>query len=550
MRGAMLCLLAFSQVIAAPCMASALLSAQLSRQQLQFGETFTLDIEMDGSSRAPDTTPLQKDFVPRRTESGREVRHENGEWKIRQRFRIELQPRRSGMLEVPSLQVGNARTPRFMVEVLSDAGAAEDQDTKNGDVHVSMQVDTLQPYVQQAVGVTVQLHYAEPARIVEGQLDLPSLPDVFVQPFGEDTRQRQVRDGRVWQVISRHYLLVPDARGQLHLPGAIFHGDVIVDGAWQRQILTRKTPGQVLNVLPIPAGQGRDWLPAYQLALAFDAPPAKVHAGEAIELQLTLRADGAIAAQLPDLQLRTEGAQVFALPAQNQEGMHNGRPFAVQVRRFSVLPEREGRLVIGSEPIRWWDVEAKTARQAQVAPLLLDVLPALPGSRPQASAASAQVQATDGQGVAMSPDTSMPSGDNSRFSWRGIAALPLFLFLLALGLAGAAWQWHRRHRQCKNIKTVRPRWRTLKRALDKGDVAQFSRLFPALAPCPAQTLSQAAEQLRNVGQQQALQELEAALWGAGDMPMAMENLRQAFSVPPQWHVRHDQEKALLPPLYP
>src|SRR5690606_35994791 len=93
-------------------------------------------------------------------------------------------------------------------------------------------------------------------------------------------------------------------------------------------------------------------------------------------VELEIVADGATAAQLePPRLVADQGAQVFPEPPQHDENHEDGRPRVRMVRRYSVLPAREGPLRIGAENIDWWDVGADRARVASLPPLEFEVAP-------------------------------------------------------------------------------------------------------------------------------------------------------------------------------
>src|SRR5690606_16593284 len=114
---------------------------------------------------------------------------------------------------------------------------------------------------------------------------------------------------------------------------------------------------------PMPAGAAQPWLPLQGLGLRYLSTPQSVRAGEAATVVVELVADGAAAAQLPDIELPApEGAQVFAEPPQVDESFDNGRLKSRWVRRFSLVPAAPGRLQLPGLRLQWWDVQARTER--------------------------------------------------------------------------------------------------------------------------------------------------------------------------------------------
>src|SRR3546814_5675413 len=106
-----------------------------------------------------------------------------------------------------------------------------------------------------------------------------------------------------------------------------------------------------------------DLRPLRGLGLRYLATPQHARAGEAATITIEARAEGATAAQFPEIELPSiDGAQVFAEPAQVDETFDNGRPSVKVTRKFSIVPSRSGALRIPGPRIAWWDVRAAAAR--------------------------------------------------------------------------------------------------------------------------------------------------------------------------------------------
>src|SRR5690606_18106786 len=125
-----------------------------------------------------------------------------------------------------------------------------------------------------------------------------------------------------------------------------------------------------LDVRTPPANAPQPWLPFHGFSLRWRDAPGDARAGDAFTVTVEASADGASAAQLPDIVLPAiDGAQVFADPAQSDDTFVDGRPRTRVLRRFSIVPSSPGPLVVPSPRITWWDVEAGVARTACIDPL-------------------------------------------------------------------------------------------------------------------------------------------------------------------------------------
>ena len=133
--------------------------AWLDRDRITYGETVTLNIQTGLNVRQVDYRPLAAQFEV----SGQTVRRSydlvGGRATTRSLFAVGLRPRGPGVLQVPALRVGNARTTPLRLVVMPPTV----QPANGGaDAFVETGIDATQPYVQQAVGVVVRLHYAVP----------------------------------------------------------------------------------------------------------------------------------------------------------------------------------------------------------------------------------------------------------------------------------------------------------------------------------------------------------------------------------------------------
>src|SRR5690606_5539623 len=182
-------------------------------------------------------------------------------------------------------------------------------------------------------------------------------------------------DGKRYTAVERRYLLVPERSGTLSIPAARFRGRAaggFFDGLFgdgQRPLQTLGAP-RVLGVRPIPANAPQPWLPLRALSLRWKVAPDEAETGAATTVVLEAAADGATAAQLPELQLPPiAGAQVFPDPPDFDESFANGRPQTTVRRRFAVVPSRPGDLRVAAPRLQWWDAAAGVARTA-TAPVL------------------------------------------------------------------------------------------------------------------------------------------------------------------------------------
>ena len=539
-------------------------SAVLDRTRVTQGEPVVLTIATDQVG-APDYSVLQSRFRVQDLASERSVRYANGTLSVDLRYRVQLLALQPGMQTIPALVVGRDHTQPLQLEVLANTGASpspgvdtqpqsQPAATGQGRVFIQTLVDDRHPYVQQSVGVVVRLFYA--TQMVDGALDLDAPAGGSLRRVGEDVQSTQELNGRTYSVIERHYILVPDRSGALTLPAARFKGhgqggffdDVFGDG---RENLQAAGQSQVLQVRAVPANADQPWLPLHRLDMQTLGAPNSATAGQTAVVTLRAQADGANAAQLPELMLIADnGAQVYPETPTVEDRDDQGRPQTVVTRRFSVVPARAGEVHLRATPIHWWNVATDQPAMADAQPMTLQVAPGTGAFAAPATAESASSPAT-------SPGWKRWLG--SGFVWAIVAALFGLLWILTLAWASRQRHEHPVATQSPQAEASSPtpaplRNEDLQDALRSEDLSRIAHALQRMADPPAADLDALRSRLGSTQQVDAIESLQAALWGNGRVvpASALATLRSAFAQGPQWRLPADAKntKPLLPPLYP
>lgn len=521
--------------------------AWLDRDSIGLGETVTLNIETTQAA-APDYAPLQGEFVISGNTSRRQFELVNGRSSTRTLYAVALQPRRDGLLRIPALVVGNEHTQPLTLLVAPGSSHAP---TRAGDdVFIESEADDLDPYVQQAVGWVVRLYSAVP--LVSGQLDQASPDGASLQRVGDDAQYTRQLGNRQYTVVERRYLLVPERSGALTIPGAQFQGrgaggffdDLFGDRGGALQ--ARGAP-RILQVRAVPVNAPQPWLPLHDLQLRYQSTPQDLRTGSAATLTVEATADGATAAQMPDLQLPViDGVQVFAEPVQADESFNNGRPRLKLTRKFSLVPARAGPVQLPGVRLRWWDVRAGQARTAALPALSWQVVAAGGTTATAMPAPMATAEARKG-----TPFAAVASGASRGWVLATLLFAALWLFTLVWGLQ------HRAQPVASVQGALVPATRApptgnaeLRRALDTGDFGEVAEVLRAMAHPPARDLDDVLARLDDDRQRAALDTMQRARWADGDGAAARRALRSAFAKGPRWRAVETPAPSPLPPLYP
>ena len=547
-----LVLLALLLMALLPAPAGAATRAWLDRDSITLGETVTLNVETDQVDAELDFSVLQPDFVLLGTSSRTQVNMGSGGRSVSALRAVALEPRRSGEVVIPALAVGSETTQPITLTVLAAAPATGPEPDAGQDVFLQIEIEPRNPYVQQQVRYTLRLFYA--VTLLEGQLEEPAAEHIEVRRLGQDRSEQRVIDGRRYNVVERHYALVPERSGRLVIPPAVFRGRAILPGrrgTWLGAGSPVSARGEeiALQVKPRPQGGAEPWLPASELSLedSGGALPDSVRAGEPLTLTLRIRARGLAAAQLPVLELpRIAGAEVYPDQPVTRDG--NEGPWLVGEveRKFAIVPHAAGTLELPAVEVHWWDTDSDQAQVARLDPRRVQVLPALAG----AEAAGAPVVQPDSAGAPTPPQSS---------HWPLLAIGFALLWIATL----AAWALERRRQRRHPTRPLQAAadpargaaTASLKKALASGDLAAIAAALRALAATqhlPARSLGELATQLEPQ-QQRALQAIEAARYGDGDRDAALQLARSAFArgiLAVRTQARPAAQPEPLPPLYP
>lgn len=532
--------------------ASAQTRAWLDRDRIAEGETVTLNIEITSTSTAePDYMPLQADFFVSGHTSRREFEMVNGQSSIRTLYAVALRPRRDGLITVPALSIGGERTQPLALTVTP--GSARAPARAGDDVFIESEADDEDPYVQQSVGWVVRLYSAAP--LVSGQLDQPAPEGASLQRVGDDAQYQRDIGGRRYSVVERRFLLVPERSGTLTVPPASFEGrgaggffDDLLGGnggALQAQAAPR-----FLQVRPVPANAPQPWLPLQDLQLRYQSTPQELRTGSAATLTVEAVADGATAAQMPELQLPTiDGVQVFAEPVQADERFVDGRPRVKLTRRFSLVPSRTGNVRLAGLRMSWWDVRAGSARTTSLPPLSWPVLAGAPAANAGSAPAPAPASPAIVTGSRSRSPLQMLQGANRGWVMAALLFAALWLFTLVWGLHRGDIKPQTQEHPTQPAKQSAASMQ-LKQALDRGGLGEVAEALCAAARPQARDLDEVLARLGDPAQREAVEALQRARWGGGDGVAARNLLRRAFAEGPRWRQAATEVPSPLPPLYP
>lgn len=387
----------------------------------------------------------------------------NGRFSAVKQFVLEYLPAGVGEGEIPSFEIDvdgeTIRTEPVTVKILeapkapgkAGAGAGATAPGGNDEVRVRTVVDRDRVWL----GESILLEYRLESRVKIQGYDpdhLDPVPGFLVEdePVSPRSTRYTFRDdaGREWVgwVLFRRRL-TPTRSGKLTIPPVPFTVGVVrrredvfgmtFGGFAERVGLV--APAKTIEVRPLPEeGRPPDFSGAVgKFALEARLDRARVAAGEAAQLEVTVRGEGNLATASPPAVTLPPDVQAFD-PVEKRQGP------GFRTWDVPLVPRAPGRVEIGPVRFAYFDPSAGKYRVATVPPMPLEVTPGAAG--PAAPGGPAPVAASGGDRLRWLHVPDRPLRDLERPPWRSpflvvLALVPplLLLGVTVLGPLAARW---------------------------------------------------------------------------------------------------------------
>ena len=530
--------------------------ASVDRTRLVEGETLELTLETSAGNRfnRPDLTPLEEHFQIQGTRQLSLVSQINGRSQPATRWIITLLPKHTGYLIIPALGVDEQASEPIALQVLSTAQAAEDDSAQLAPLFIDSEVDIENPYVQAQVLLTLRIYHSV-SLYDDSSLSGLDIPQARVESLGPPRHYERLINGVRHGVIEVRYALFPEHSGPLEIPSQLFSATVLQARDSSERFSPRtgrliqvRSPSITLDVRPIPASypDNAPWLPARNLNLEQGwqpEPDLDLLTGEPLTRTLTISAEGVNASQLPSLQSLNPALEKSLRQYADQPRLESRITEAgVQSQRqdsAALVAQREGIYALPAVEVHWWDTQQERLRTSRLEAVSLSVL----SSESFTGSASPVVSAG-----------SEPAGPRL-WPWQLATAL------LGMGLLACLSLLHQTRRTLRQLEQEEPE--------DIVDIEEPGNpLIDLQAACRANQPSEArkaleawarlqhSEGLIGLAQQhpelaEALDELNACLFGQNDAPWRSKPLWRAVRMIVQMHKRQQQEPSdNLASLYP
>lgn len=385
----------------------------------------------------------------------------NGETTRQQTFRSIIKaPNQLGSYTLGPVTLAGVTSNSISLSVLA-ADDPELQEKRQAFMRVELGREEV--YVQEQVDVTAKLYLA--ANLHSGNIIPPQLDDADIRQIGSDQDTTEVIDGRLFQVFTRRFVVIPQRSGEQVIRGPMFQGQINVDS--QRTMfptfsatksITTAATDITLNVLPTPSDwpATQTWLPAELVSLAVSVgneastqdsnAQLQITQGEPITFTYRLTAVGPNADQLPRLDalvkdLAIANASVYPETPESAMTQRNGSLVSQQTLRVAVIPHQAGSLDIPALTVPWFNTILRQTATATAPAQQLSVAPGTgTPSTPVPAATQTEPTAADTDTSSESPTAT--TGRTTTIYWQVATAV-----LVVLWLATLAWLFGRSKQQ-------------------------------------------------------------------------------------------------------
>lgn len=521
------------------------LVASVDRDQLNSGETVELTLETNDATLfgKPDLAPLDTLFEVRGTRQVNQLTTLNDDNKATTRWIITLQPKQTGTVTIPSLQVGDYHSLPINLTVTQSSAS----DSELAPVFIEASLDQPSVYVQAQAILTLRVYHSV-ALYDDSNLTPLHLQDAIVEQLGESRTYEKLINGVRHGVIEVRYGIYPQHSGELQIPALTFSATQVDNQPGNTSTPSAPKPGKMVHVtsteIPLQVKPKPEdypataaWLPARSLSLSESWNPEPDHSkvGDSLTRTLTLKAEGLSSAQLPPLPATdVNGLRRYPdLPQLSNQVTDNGL-IGSREEREALVPTRVGQVELPAVELVWWNTHEDRLERSYLPARTLQV------------AANNSLAADTPTGAGPIAD----SDDSTLWLWQLSTLLLACTTFIGFGL------WWRARWQPAILRAAQtgPSPRTLlddiKRASLANDPQATRQALDAWARQQPETLAEMAA--RFVLLSDALDGLNGALYSETGQYWQGEELWKAIRSIPAAEREQDtaSESSSLPPLYP
>jgi|GEM_PF-5672112 len=363
------------------------------RHSMIEGETLRLSLVLEAqrsTNDSPDFSPLHRDFNILGQNQSSQTSIINGKRSDKVIWTIEVSPKSTGPITIPSLQVGPYSSKPVTISV---ATQPKNWGKQGSPTWVEVVADTTDVYEQQQVMLTIRAHQSKQIR--DHQIDDLNITGAKVYAVNNGNQFEARIHGTRYFVYEKKYIVFPESPGTITIPSIAFQSEEIIGRGSRnsfmfnryqtKRTVVRSEPLEI-EVKPKPAFVKGWWLPAKNVSLRSASLQPQYNVGDSINVTIYLEALGVDETQLPhlDFDLPDSFKQYPATPQTKTQLAEEGLRATLE-RKIVVVPTEPGEFTIPSLTLTWWNTSDNKIEVAKTQPIRLTVKGTAKASQPSQS---------------------------------------------------------------------------------------------------------------------------------------------------------------------
>lgn len=338
--------------------------------QLLFSATETPDGD-------PDFSPLNATLEVLNQQKNSQSSWVNGQSMKRIIWALNVIPKITGRITIPAISFGNDVTSSLTINVRDSSPISST--SNKGVLFLEVEVTPSEVYVQSQILYTMRLYHR--VQITQASLPMPTLGNAIMEELDSDKQFNTRIRGVNYSVFERKYAIFPQQSGMLTIPPIKLTAQIVtatprsrsssVFNTQQSQTKRVSSNSVSINVLPIPSTfSASHWLAAENIHLqqTWSNDDLIVLVGEPLTRTLTLRGQGVISSQLPDLVTEHTSPNIKIYPDQPmlRDQKKSGSITAIREQKIAIIPSKVGRYEMPAINIAWFSTKTHQMKTATI----------------------------------------------------------------------------------------------------------------------------------------------------------------------------------------
>lgn len=333
---------------------AATLSASIDRSVISIVDSFSLHLEAKdiGTLAEPDFSVLNDDFKVLSKNVSHSMQSINGVSNRSVRWQLQLQPKHSGKLQIPSFTLKGVSSQVIALQV------EEEKLTENDNSEFTLELlankETVIP--QEQVIVTLRFTFAQHVNNLQSsELLVDNAQVIKLKDKSYETRV----GGRQFGVYEISYAIFAENPGKLVLPAQkvrVQLGRSSIFNATVGKTISLQSEALAIAVLPVPEST-QPFIVADNVRLEETwTGSKKILLGESITREIRLELTGAQAETITALTMpQIPGIKIYPEVGNKKELKTSGGIETSRLRSFAIVPTQTGQFIIPAMKIVWWN---------------------------------------------------------------------------------------------------------------------------------------------------------------------------------------------------